>query len=87
MTDKVVAIDIDGDEDGIDGCDVEFHDAEATPDEALPMAVGGIAIEDEGDDTCGCDVSITITPPKAKSVRSTDISFSPRSMGSNSNGA
>lgn len=56
MTDNVVSIDIDGDEDGIDGCDVEFHDAKATPDEELPMAVGGIAIEDEGEDTCGCDI-------------------------------
>jgi hypothetical protein len=30
-------------EDHIDGCDVEFHDHDATPDAALPVARGGVA--------------------------------------------
>jgi hypothetical protein len=29
-------------EDHIDGCDVEFHDSDATPDAALPVARGGV---------------------------------------------
>jgi hypothetical protein len=31
-------------EDHIDGCDVEFLDAEATPDAELPAATGGVEI-------------------------------------------
>jgi len=31
-------------EDHIDGCDVEFHDGEATPDAALPAARGGVEV-------------------------------------------
>ena len=56
MVEDVVAPDIDGDEDDVDGCDVEFHDSETTPDEDLPIAVGGVAIAGEGDDIDGCDV-------------------------------
>lgn len=33
--------DVDEDQDDIDGCDVESHDSDATPDEDLPEAVGG----------------------------------------------
>lgn len=47
---------IDADEDDIDGCDVEFHDSDATPDQDLPMAVGGVEISGEGDEVDGCDV-------------------------------
>ena len=47
---------IDGDEDDIDGCDVEFHDSDATPDDELPTAIGGVAISGEGDEIDGCDV-------------------------------
>lgn len=56
MSEDTRGPDIDGDEDDIDGCDVEFHEAEVTPDEELPVAVGGVAIADEGDDADGCDV-------------------------------
>ncbi len=31
-------------EDHIDGCDVEFHEGEATPDAALPAARGGVEV-------------------------------------------
>ena len=44
------------DEDEICGCDFEFLEDEATLDEALPAASGGIAIEGEGDEICGCDL-------------------------------
>lgn len=47
---------IDADEDDIDGCGIEFHDSDATPDQELPMAVGGVQIVGEGDDVDGCDV-------------------------------
>lgn len=46
----------DDDDDAIDGCDVEFDDAEATPDEELPAAEGGVMTTDEDDDMDGCDV-------------------------------
>ncbi len=49
---------IDADEDDIDGCDVEFHDSDAIPDEDLPMAVGGVEISGEGDEVDGCDVLV-----------------------------
>ena len=57
MTDDMVAAEM-GEEQDFDGCDIDFNDAEATPDEELPMTVGGIGFEDEGDDACGCDVEI-----------------------------
>ena len=47
---------INADEDDIDCCDIEFHDSDATPDDDLPMAVGGVEIAGEGDDADGCDV-------------------------------
>jgi hypothetical protein len=50
-----------GDEDDVDGCDVEFHDGDATPDTELPTASGGVAAvapeapaDEDGID--GCDV-------------------------------
>ncbi|MEA3276445.1 MAG: hypothetical protein U9Q81_14385 [Pseudomonadota bacterium] len=56
MTADTGIADIDGDEDEIDGCDIEFHDAESTRDDELPMAVGGLEFRDEEDDADGCDV-------------------------------
>jgi hypothetical protein len=35
--------DIPDDDDEIDGCDCEFTDGDATPDEDLPAADGGVA--------------------------------------------
>lgn len=29
--------------DGVDGCDLDFNETDATPDEALPQARGGVA--------------------------------------------
>jgi len=58
MIENAAAPDIGGDEDDIDGCDVEFHDSDATPDEDLPVAIGGVKIAGEGDDIDGCDVHI-----------------------------
>jgi len=53
-------------EDGIDGCDVEFLDSDATPDAELPAARGGVKIlrgkrqrsphVHEDDHVDGCDV-------------------------------
>jgi hypothetical protein len=39
-----------------DGCDVDFLEVDATPDEKLPVAVGGVKIASEGEDVDGCDV-------------------------------
>ena len=53
---------VDSNEDDVDscGCDVEFHDSEATPDEELPPATGGVeAGSEEGADdeeVDGCDL-------------------------------
>lgn len=44
----------------IDGCDVPFHDEDATPDSELPTATGGMAIGPPAAladlDRDGCDV-------------------------------
>ena len=56
MTEDTVVTANDGDEDQIDGCDVELQDAEITPDEELPAALGGVEISGEGHDVDGCDV-------------------------------
>ena len=62
---------MDGDEEEIDscGCDVEFHDSEATPDEELPPATGGVeaGFEEGADDeeVDGCDLDfaeVDLTP-------------------------
>lgn len=45
-------------DDHLDGCDVEIAAADATPDDALPAAVGGVAIAGEGEEVDGCDVDI-----------------------------
>ena len=58
MVDDVTPPRPEDDEDDIDGCDVEIPDSDATPDEALPLAVGGVAIAGEGDEIDGCDVEI-----------------------------
>lgn len=39
-----------------DGCDVDFLEVDATPDEKLPVAVGGVKMASEGEDVDGCDV-------------------------------
>lgn len=55
----------------VDGCDVEFLDADATPDEELPAAVGGVKIANEGVDSDGCDVDfdeLEATPDEALPV-------------------
>lgn len=54
---------IEGGEDDVDGCDMEFHDGDATPDAELPVAVGGTAPVAQGapgeeDDVDGCDVEL-----------------------------
>ena len=59
MTEK--AISTSRDEEDIDGCDVDFRDAEVTPDEELPVAVGGVRIADEMEDADGCDVDFDDT--------------------------
>ena len=41
------------DEDDLDGCDVTVTDDEATPDEHLPAAIGGVASADEADASAG----------------------------------
>jgi hypothetical protein len=30
-------------DDGVDGCELDFNEVEATPDDALPAAMGGVA--------------------------------------------
>jgi hypothetical protein len=50
-----------GDEDAVDGCDVEFQDSDATPDAELPPAAGGVVAatpeaQAEEDGIDGCDV-------------------------------
>lgn len=48
------------DDDHVDGCDMEFHEGDATPDAELPTAAGGVAAvhnagaDEDGAD--GCDV-------------------------------
>lgn len=52
----------------VDGCDVEFLDADATPDEDLPVVIGGVQIANEGIDSDGCDVDfdeLEATPDEA----------------------
>ncbi len=43
-------------EDHLCGCDVPFTASEATADDDLPAAVGGIALAGTGDEIDGCDV-------------------------------
>ena len=45
-------------EEAFDGCDVEILESDATPDDALPPAVGGVEIAGTGDDIDGCDVHV-----------------------------
>ena len=45
-------------EDDIDGCDVPIKKADATADEDLPNAEGGVAVDQNEDDIDGCDVPI-----------------------------
>ena len=47
---------IDDEEEHLCGCDLEFNAKDATSDEDLPRAVGGIAISGEGDEIDGCDL-------------------------------
>lgn len=56
MIEDPVPPDTDEEDDDIDGCDVEFSDNDATPDEDLPLAIGGVEIAGKGDDIDGCDV-------------------------------
>jgi hypothetical protein len=42
----------------LDGCDVAIGEEDATADEDLPMAEGGVAVEASEDDVDGCDVPI-----------------------------
>ena len=65
LTEGTVAIgdatDVHGDEDDVDGCDVEFQDSDATLDTELPPATGGVTVvvpvlQDGEDDLDGCDL-------------------------------
>lgn len=52
----------------VDGCDAEFLDVDATPDEDLPIAIGGVQSANEGIDSDGCDVDfdeLEATPDEA----------------------
>jgi hypothetical protein len=42
----------------IDGCDAAIDNVDATADEALPAAEGGVAVEQNEDDIDGCDAQI-----------------------------
>ena len=56
----MVAPDNNGNEDDVDGCDVECRDSDATPDEELPAAAGGVVAAQEDhadeDEVDGCDL-------------------------------
>lgn len=56
--------DVTAEDDNIDGCELDF-DEEITADDALPMAFGGVAIEVEGEDACGCDAVVDETEETA----------------------
>lgn len=48
----------DENEEDFDGCDILIQDRDATLDEDLPEAEGGVVIEENEDNLDGCDVTI-----------------------------